>query len=163
MNLHLDYCKGFGISKEEIEATEEHQGKQASLLSNNVTAWQRFPLTLGPACTAYSRYVLDVGQSEDWISLQVALAPCLLGYGAIAKQLHGNPATKTDGNTYWPWILNYVADDYVQAVKTGSGKDDPHPHYSVRGSLRRTRQCQRRDQADHETLPPSLLRSIQHS
>ena len=84
------------------------------------------PLTLGPACTAYSRYVLDVGQSEDWISLQVALAPCLLGYGAIATQLLGNPTTKKDGNTYWPWILNYVADDYVQAVKTGSGKDEPH-------------------------------------
>ncbi|KAI0381024.1 Phosphomethylpyrimidine kinase-domain-containing protein [Hypomontagnella monticulosa] len=97
MQLHLDYCKEFGISKEEIEATEEHQ-----------------------ACTAYTRYVLDIGQSEDWLGLQVALAPCLLGYGAIAKLLHGDPRTKTDGNTYWRWILNYVAEDYVQAVQTGS-------------------------------------------
>ncbi|KAI0022019.1 Phosphomethylpyrimidine kinase-domain-containing protein [Xylariomycetidae sp. FL0641] len=97
MSLHLDYCKSFGIPKEDIEATEEHQ-----------------------ACTAYTRYVLDIGQSEDWLGLQVALAPCLLGYGAIAKQLYGDPRTKTEGNTYWPWILNYVADDYVQAVKTGS-------------------------------------------
>ncbi|KAI2639848.1 Phosphomethylpyrimidine kinase-domain-containing protein [Hypomontagnella submonticulosa] len=97
MKLHLDYCEEFGISKEEIEATEELQ-----------------------ACTAYTRYVLDIGQSEDWLGLQVALAPCLLGYGAIAKQLHGHPKTKTDGNTYWRWILNYVADDYVQAVQTGS-------------------------------------------
>ncbi|KAI8634900.1 Rapamycin-insensitive companion of mTOR, N-term-domain-containing protein [Xylariaceae sp. FL1651] len=97
MSLHIDYCKSFGISKEEIEATEEHQ-----------------------ACTAYTRYVLDIGQSEDWLGLQVSLAPCLLGYGAIAKQLHADPRTKTGGNTYWPWILNYVADDYVQAVQTGS-------------------------------------------
>ncbi|KAI0460351.1 Phosphomethylpyrimidine kinase-domain-containing protein [Xylaria acuta] len=96
MKLHIDYCKSFGIEKEEIEATEEHQ-----------------------ACTAHTRYVLDIGQSEDWLGLQVSLAPCLLGYGAIAKQLHADPRTKTEGNTYWPWILNYVADDYVQAVQTG--------------------------------------------
>ncbi|KAI0435217.1 Rapamycin-insensitive companion of mTOR, N-term-domain-containing protein [Xylaria sp. FL1042] len=96
MKLHVDYCKSFGIEMEEIEATEEHQ-----------------------ACTAYTRYVLDIGQSEDWLGLQVSLAPCLLGYGAIAKQLHADPRTKTEGNTYWPWILNYVADDYVQAVQTG--------------------------------------------
>ncbi|KAI0526669.1 Rapamycin-insensitive companion of mTOR, N-term-domain-containing protein [Xylaria bambusicola] len=96
MKLHIDYCKSFGITIEEIETTEEHQ-----------------------ACTAYTRYVLDIGQSEDWLGLQVSLAPCLLGYGAIAKQLHADPRTKTEGNTYWPWILNYVADDYVQAVQTG--------------------------------------------
>jgi thiaminase len=73
------------------------------------------------ACTAYTRYVLDIGQSEDWIGLQVALAPCLLGYGAIAKQLHGDPQSKKEGNTYWTWIENYVAEDYVDAVRTGSG------------------------------------------
>ncbi|GJC80974.1 putative hydroxymethylpyrimidine/ phosphomethylpyrimidine kinase 2 [Colletotrichum liriopes] len=98
MSLHIDYCKGFGITVPEIEATEEHQ-----------------------ACTAYTRYVLDVGMSEDWIALQMALAPCLLGYGAVAKQLHGDVKTKRDDNTYWKWIENYVADDYVGAVKTGSG------------------------------------------
>ncbi|KAI1180290.1 Phosphomethylpyrimidine kinase-domain-containing protein [Nemania sp. FL0916] len=96
MKLHIDYCKSFGIEKHEIEATEEHQ-----------------------ACTAYTRYVLDIGQSEDWLGLQIALAPCLLGYGAIAKQLHADPRTKIEDNTYWPWILNYVGDDYVSAVKTG--------------------------------------------
>lgn len=74
------------------------------------------------ACTAYTRYVLDIGQSEDWLGLQVAIAPCLLGYGAIAKQLHVDPRTKMEGNTYWKWILNYVAEDYVQAVQTGSGE-----------------------------------------
>lgn len=52
----------------------------------------------------------------------MALAPCLLGYGAIAKHLHADPKSKRDGSPYWTWIQNYVADDYVQAVKTGSGK-----------------------------------------
>lgn len=68
------------------------------------------------------RYMLDVGQSSDWLALQVALAPCLLGYGAIAQHLHANQLSKREGNPYWTWIQNYVADDYVQAVKTGSGR-----------------------------------------
>jgi thiaminase len=119
MDLHLGYCRSFGISREEIEATEEHQGKTGRA--------PPYPPSLSmtdtpQACTAYTRYVLDVGQSEDWLGLQLALAPCLLGYGAIAKQLHDDPRTKKDGNTYWPWILNYVAEDYVQATETGSGK-----------------------------------------
>ncbi|KAI0127810.1 thiamine biosynthesis protein-like protein (Thi-4) [Xylariales sp. AK1849] len=103
MSLHLDYCASFGISKAEIEATDEHM-----------------------ACTAYTRYVLDIGQSEDWLGLQVALAPCLLGYGAIAEMLHHDPRTKTEGNTYWKWILNYVADDYTQAVGTGRSLMERH-------------------------------------
>ncbi|KAL2020373.1 hypothetical protein VTK56DRAFT_8502 [Thermocarpiscus australiensis] len=97
MELHIGYCKSFGISKEQMESTEEEQ-----------------------ACTAYTRYVLDIGQSQDWLGLQVAMASCLLGYGVIAKQLHADGRSKRAGNTYWTWIQNYVADDYVAAVKTGS-------------------------------------------
>ncbi|EJT81099.1 hypothetical protein GGTG_01085 [Gaeumannomyces tritici R3-111a-1] len=95
--LHLEYCKSFGLLREDIERAEEH-----------------------PTCTAYSRYILDVGHSSDWLALQVALAPCLLGYGAIAQHLHADQNSKREGNPYWSWIQNYVADDYVLAVKTGS-------------------------------------------
>jgi thiaminase len=66
--------------------------------------------------------VLDVGQSEDWVALQIAMAPCLLGYGVIAKQLHADSRSKREGNMYWTWIQNYVAEDYQAAIKTGSGK-----------------------------------------
>lgn len=97
MGLHIEYCEGFGISKEQIEASEESQ-----------------------ACTAYTRYVLDIGQSQDWLALQVALAPCLIGYGEIAKRLHADPKTKREGNIYWKWIENYVAEDYTEAVRVGS-------------------------------------------
>jgi len=79
-------------------------------------------LTYDIACTAYSRYILEIGQSEDWMALQAALAPCLLGYGIIAHQLYSDVATKRQGNPYWTWIQNYVADDYVQAVKKGTGR-----------------------------------------
>lgn len=71
---------------------------------------------------AYSRYVLDIGQSQDWLALQMALAPCLLGYGAAAKRLSVDGTSVREGNRYWKWIENYVADDYVEAVRKGSGK-----------------------------------------
>lgn len=56
----------------------------------------------------------------------MALAPCLLGYGAVASMLDAHKNTVRKGNTYWPWIQNYVADDYVQAVKTGSALLEEH-------------------------------------
>jgi thiaminase II len=99
MNLHIDYCKGFGLSKEDIINHEEKM-----------------------ACTAYTRYVLDIGVAEDWLALQIALLPCLLGYGVIAKRLYDDPKTKREGNIYWKWIENYVADDYAEAVRLGCGK-----------------------------------------
>jgi thiaminase len=77
------------------------------------------------ACVAYSRYILDIGQSEDWLALQVALAPCLIGYGAIARRLYDDTTNTVRGekdNRYWKWIENYTAEDYTNAVKTGSGK-----------------------------------------
>ena len=99
MSLHLEYCSEFGLSKEGVERHEESM-----------------------ACTAYTRYMRDVGQSEDWLALQVSFAPCLLGYGAIAKRLYDDPKTIRDGNRYWKWIENYVAEHYSEAVKTGSGE-----------------------------------------
>ncbi len=66
--------------------------------------------------------MLDIGMSQDWLALQVAMAPCLLGYGAIASQLHEDPRSKREGNMYWTWIQNYIAEDYVSAIKTGSGE-----------------------------------------
>ncbi|EGU88642.1 hypothetical protein FOXB_00891 [Fusarium oxysporum f. sp. conglutinans Fo5176] len=78
------------------------------------------------ACTAYTRYVLDVGQNGDWVGLQMALAPCLLGYGAAAKMLHDHEKTVREGNTYWAWIKNYNEEDYTDAVKLGSALLEKH-------------------------------------
>lgn len=117
MKLHINYCNSFGISEPEIQATEELQGKPPLQKRLHFLTYDRGY----PACTAYTRYVLDVGQSEDWLALQMALAPCLLGYGAVAKMLHAHAETVREGNTYWDWIENYNADDYVEAVRLGSG------------------------------------------
>lgn len=99
MSLHLDYCKDFGLSKEDILKHKESM-----------------------ACTAYSRYVLDIGQSQDWLALQMSLAPCLLGYGVAAQRLHAQHQGEHKDNPYWKWVENYVADDYQEAVKIGSGE-----------------------------------------
>jgi thiaminase len=50
------------------------------------------------------------------------MAPCLIGYGVIARRLYDDPLTKREGNIYWKWIENYVADDFAEAVRVGSGK-----------------------------------------
>ena len=74
--------------------------------------------------------MLDVGQSEDWLALQMSLAPCLLGYGQAAKRLHADGKSVREQNQYWKWVENYVADDYQQAVRVGSGKISSPPFLS---------------------------------
>lgn len=74
------------------------------------------------ACTAYSRYILDVGQSEDWFALQVALTPCVIGYGAAARALHQEHATtRDDAHPYWKWVENYTNDAYAAVAKRTVG------------------------------------------
>lgn len=116
MALHLDYCRGFGLSRSDIERQEENQGVTLRFFSKT-----RNQLTSCVACTAYTRYMLDVGQSQDWLALQICFAPCLIGYGVIARRLHDDPKTVKKGNIYWKWIENYTDIDYTTAVKVGSG------------------------------------------
>jgi thiaminase len=78
------------------------------------------------ATTAYTRYVLDIGQSQDWLALQVALLPCLIGYGIIAKRLHEDPNTVREGSKYWAWIEQYVGQQYVDAMMRGSDLIEEH-------------------------------------
>ena len=99
MALHLEYCKGFGLSKENIEDEKES-------LAN----------------VAYSRWLLDIGQSEDWIALQMALASCVIGYGVSAQLLQAGFKTKRVGNPYYKWIESYISDDYQEVMQSTSGK-----------------------------------------
>lgn len=131
MELHLNYCASFGITREEMERTPEKQGLSDPPLSLPMRT-DEFSST---ACTAYSRYILDIGQSQDWLALQVALAPCLIGYGMIAQRLYNQyKHSDTSKNRYWKWVMNYVADDYVEAVKTGSGRFSHTPSWGERGA-----------------------------
>jgi len=108
INLHISECAEFGMTQEDMEKHEESQ-----------------------ACTAYSRYVLDIGQSEDWLALHISLLPCLLGYGMIARRLHSEQANNhaAEINPYLSWINNYVADDYTAAVEKGCALIEKHAVY----------------------------------
>lgn len=94
LTLHVKFCSRWGITQQQLEATEEL-----------------------PACTAYTRYVLDIGQSEDLVALLVALTPCILGYQRIARELHDDRSSQRHGNPYWEWVEMYVGEEYAEAVK----------------------------------------------
>ena len=97
MEMHLAYCAEFGLSKAQIVSHKESQ-----------------------ACVAYSRWMLDIGMSQDWMALQMALASCLIGYHIAAKWMIGRAESKKEGNRYWRWAENYIAPEYVAAVEAGS-------------------------------------------
>lgn len=96
MQLHLDYCREFGLTADEMKEQPE-----------------------SVANVAYSRFILDIGSQQDWLALQVAMAPCLIGYGEIAQALYDSSDTVRENNRYYKWIQNYVAPDYKQAVCVG--------------------------------------------
>jgi hydroxymethylpyrimidine/phosphomethylpyrimidine kinase len=92
--LHVDYCESFGISRDELFETVEAM-----------------------ETVAYTRYVIDKGHSGDVLDLQIAIAPCMIGYGEIGLRLFNDPKTKRQGNPYWKWICNYADVDFQAAVE----------------------------------------------
>lgn len=103
VSMHLTFCESFGISKTELEHDTEES----------------------VACTVYTRYMEHIGNSKDWLSLQVALAACLIGYGEVCARLMRDPKTNKS-SPYWPWIQNYVESDYTEAVNTGRALLERH-------------------------------------
>lgn len=94
IKLHVEYCKGWGLSEEQMAAVPEH-----------------------PSCVAYTRYVLERGMTGDQLDLLVALAPCVIGYGVIGERLASAPSTKTEGNPYSAWIEMYSGEEYLDVVR----------------------------------------------
>lgn len=95
IGLHLDYCRQWGISENQLRALPE-----------------------ASATVAYTRYVLDAGFAGDLLDLHVALAPCIIGYAEIATWLAEQPDTRREGNPYNSWIEMYLSDEYQQAAAT---------------------------------------------
>ncbi len=92
--LHVNYCARWGLSESD--------------LSNTPEAAETF---------AYTRYVLDIGQSGDALDLLVALAPCVVGYAEIGLRLLEDPATVMAGNPYASWMRNYGDPQYQDGVQ----------------------------------------------
>src|SRR6267142_617192 len=75
IGLHIDYCRGWGLT--EAVMTGEPEALET---------------------VAYTRFVLDRGLAGDRLDLEVALAPCIVGYAEIASESIADPATRRDGN-----------------------------------------------------------------
>lgn len=96
MSLHRRQLAQAGITEAEIEATAE---------------------TL--ETLAYSRYILDRGNTGDVLDLMVTLSACLAGYGEIGLRLMSDPATRLEGNPYREWMETYGGSKYMQLVREG--------------------------------------------
>ena len=94
MPLHVSYCARWGLSEDQMAATPE-----------------------ATETMAYARFVLERGLAGDLLDLQVALAPCLIGYGESGERLLADPTTRRDGNPYDAWIAAYTSEDYRGTVR----------------------------------------------
>jgi thiaminase/transcriptional activator TenA len=89
IGLHLEYCRGWGLAEAAMAAEPE-----------------------AVETIAYTRFVLDRGLAGDRLDLEVALAPCVVGYAEIAAERMADPATRHDGNPYREWLDMYAGAEY---------------------------------------------------
>ena len=94
IGLHIDYCRGWGLSEAVMQVEPE-----------------------APETVAYTRFVLDRGLTGDRLDLEAALAPCMIGYADIAAERMADPATRHDGNRYRDWLLMYSGDEYQKLAR----------------------------------------------
>ena len=95
LDLHVSYCKEWGISEQELADLPEAR-----------------------ATLAYTRYVLDTGNRGDLLDLHVALSPCMVGYGEIANWLNSRAETiRGENNPYDAWIAMYESDEFQDAMQ----------------------------------------------
>ncbi len=98
MQLHLEYCAGWGLDAAGVAAAVEE-----------------------PPTVAYTRFFLERGVAGDLLDLWVALAPCVIGYGEIGAALASDPHTAMIGNPYRAWIESYAGREY-QALARAHGE-----------------------------------------
>jgi thiaminase/transcriptional activator TenA len=94
IGLHIDYCRGWGLSEAMMASEPE-----------------------GLETIAYTRFVLDRGLAGDRLDLEVALAPCMVGYAMIATERMADPGTRLEGNGYREWLEMYAGPDYQSLAR----------------------------------------------
>ncbi len=94
IGLHIDYCRGWGLSEAAMGAEPEAM-----------------------ATVAYTRFVLDRGLAGDRLDLETALAPCVIGYAVIAAERAADPATRHYGNPYREWLEMYAGTEYQDLAR----------------------------------------------
>jgi len=93
MKLHVKLCAGWGLSPDDLE--------QAPPAVEMLT---------------YTRSVLETGRRGDLLALQVALAPCVIGYAEIAARLAAGPEACVATNPYRVWIAEYAGAPYQEVA-----------------------------------------------
>lgn len=109
IGLHVEYCRGWGIDVAAMESAPEAM-----------------------ETIAYTRFVLDRGLAGDRLDLEVALAPCIVGYAEIVAERMADPRTKLAGNPYKSWLDMYAGGEY-QAL-AGEAKAALDEQFARRGS-----------------------------
>ncbi|MNR03842.1 Thiaminase-2 [compost metagenome] len=97
-DLHVRLCARWGLSQHDIESAPEHQ-----------------------ATVAYTRFVLDCGAAGDLLELHVALAPCVIGYAEIGRNLTPGGVAALGDHPYREWIGEYAGSGY-QGVAAAARK-----------------------------------------
>ncbi len=95
MPLHVSYCAQWGLGEDDMAAEPE-----------------------ALETLAYSRFVLERGMAGDLLDLQVALAPCVVGYGEAVEHLMRDPRTIRLGNPYLTWMETYAGAEYRAVAAT---------------------------------------------
>jgi len=101
IGLHIEYCRGWGLS--EAAMAQEPEALET---------------------IAYTRFVLDRGLAGDRLDLEVALAPCIVGYAEIAAERMADPATRLDGNRYREWLNMYAGAEYQSLAREAAAALD---------------------------------------
>jgi thiaminase (transcriptional activator TenA) len=108
IGLHIDYCRGWGLSEAMMAAEPEAM-----------------------ATIAYTRFVLDRGLAGDRLDLETALAPCIIGYAVIAAERMTDPATRLDRNPYREWLDMYAGAEYQDLARGAKAALDEQ--FALRG------------------------------
>jgi len=92
MGLHRAYAERFGITPEELEATD-----------------------MSPTTRAYTDFLVRTSADGDMADLLAALLPCAWGYVYIARRLAQAP--RPADQRYADWIAQYASDEFAEAAE----------------------------------------------
>jgi thiaminase/transcriptional activator TenA len=68
--------------------------------------------------------VLECGLAGDLLDLEVALAPCVLGYAEIAARLQREAGAGLARNPYRAWIEMYAGREYQEVAQAAASELD---------------------------------------
>lgn len=99
-DLHARLTASWGIDQEVLETADEK-----------------------PGTVAYTRFVLDTGMAGDALDLQVALAPCAIGYAEIGTALAPRLAEGAE-HPYGEWIAEYAGQEFQASAAVAAARLD---------------------------------------